>query len=642
MSQKIDDRTLLRTAREHAVALERKEYTAHELAQACLERAGQYESLGAFLSLDADAILKQAQASDERRARGRELGPLDGIPIAIKDNICELGAPTTCASRILENFVAPYDATVIEKLRAAGAVFFGRANMDEFAMGSSTENSAFQPTRNPWNPAHVPGGSSGGSAVAVAAGITPLALGSDTGGSIRQPAALCGVVGMKPTYGRVSRYGLVAYASSLDQIGPFARDVEDAALLLSVMNGRDPRDSTSLPDADKHPVIHEFQDMREADWKKLRVGVLLSDDAAASGAYDAAVLERNQQAVDFFKERGATIVSLKSKLEKYLIPIYYILATAEASSNLSRYDGVRYGRQADNAKDLMDLYVRSRTSGFGDEVKRRILLGTFVLSSGYYDAYYKSAQKARRLIQQEYAGFFEKADVLLLPTSPGTAFAIGDRVNDPIAMYQSDILTIAANLTGIPAISIPAGADDAGLPVGLQLMAAPFLENQMMRVARELCNAPGFRPDYTTIATGAGSQKKTLKTSKTSPAKPAAKSAASAPAKKQAAKKTAANSAKKTAKKAAKKPAAKKVAKKVAKKTSKKTAKKVAKKTVKKTAKKKTAAKKTAKKVAKKTLKKAAKKVAKKTLKKAPKKVAKKPTKKAAKKTAARSKKKKK
>lgn len=637
----LDDLTLLRTAVEHSHALKQNEYTAVELATACLARADVFENLGAFLSLDKKRILKQAQASDDRRAAGQSLGPLDGIPIALKDNICELDAPATCGSRILENFVAPYDATVIEKLRAAGAVLFGRANMDEFAMGSSTENSAFQNTCNPWDATRVPGGSSGGSAVAVAAGITPLALGSDTGGSIRQPASFCGVVGLKPTYGRVSRYGLVAYASSLDQIGPFARSVEDAALVLDVISGWDARDSTSHPDDEKHPIETE---LKSADWKKLRVGVMLPEDAASQSAYDPAVLAQTKAAVAYLEKQGAQIVPLRSKLEKYLIPIYYILATAEASSNLSRYDGVRYGNQAPDPKDLMDLYVRSRTRGFGDEVKRRILLGTFVLSSGYYDAYYKSAQKARRLIQQEYTGFFGKVDVILSPTSPGTAFPIGDRVNDPLAMYQSDILTIAANLTGTPAINIAAGTDEQGLPVGVQLLGAQFMENQLLQVAAGLAKAPGFALDYASI-TSAGGPAPKKSASQTGPV--ATKQAPEIKAAQQATKKTSKKNTKataeKTAKKSAKKPVKKttkkKVVKKVAKKQAKKTTKKTAKKkVVKKAAKKqatkaaqKTAKKKVTKKFAKKVTKKITKKVLKKASKKTPKKISKKTSRKSGK-----------
>ncbi|MEQ9364110.1 MAG: Asp-tRNA(Asn)/Glu-tRNA(Gln) amidotransferase subunit GatA [Leptospirales bacterium] len=566
----LDDQTLLRTAVEHGDALKRKEYTAVDLAKACLARAQRFDRLGAFLSLDETNILKQARASDDRRAKGQSLGALDGIPIAIKDNICELDAPATCGSRILENFVAPYDATVIEKLRSAGAVLFGRANMDEFAMGSSTENSAFHVARNPWDATRVPGGSSGGSAVAVAAGITPLALGSDTGGSIRQPAAFCGVVGMKPTYGRVSRYGLVAYASSLDQIGPFARSVEDAALLLQAISGHDRRDSTSHPEDKKLQLAPMPAKMQAADWKKLRVGVMLPDDAASREVYDPAVLTQTEAAADYLKGQGAEIVDLRSKLEKYLIPIYYILATAEASSNLSRYDGVRYGVQAENPKDLKDLYVRSRTRGFGDEVKRRILLGTFVLSSGYYDAYYKSAQKARRLIQKEYAAFFEKVDVILSPTSPSTAFPLGDRVGDPLAMYQSDILTIAANLTGTPAINIAAGRDARGLPVGLQLLSAQFTENSLMQVAAALAGAPGFAPDYLTITPdGEAAEKSAAK----KPSGQTSTPVAAAKATKKVAKKATKKVAKKVAKKGAR-PAVKKAPAKSSKKAGKKPAKK--------------------------------------------------------------------
>ncbi len=566
----INRQTLVRTAMEHSRALEAGEYSAVELADACLAAADAEKNAGAFLQLDAAYIREQAAASDERRKQGRSPGPLDGIPVAVKDNICETGLKCTCASKILENFTSPYDATVISKLREAGAVLFGRTNMDEFAMGSSTENSAFQQTLNPWDAKRVPGGSSGGSAAAVGAGIVPLALGSDTGGSIRQPAAFCGVVGLKPTYGRVSRYGLVAYASSLDQIGPFARSVEDAALLLHTISGRDARDSTSDPQADKHPLVYEFPDITDAEYKKLRVGLILPDDGAAG--YDPAVIERCRAAAQYFEGRGAKIVPLKSRLERSLIPIYYILATAEASSNLSRYDGVRYGNRAPDPEDLMDLYVRTRTRGFGPEVKRRILLGTFVLSSGYYDAYYKSAQKARRIIQQEYAGFFQKVDVILSPTSPGTAFPIGDRVDDPIAMYQSDILTIAANLTGTPAVNVPAGLDAHGLPIGLQLLGAPFLENQLLRIARVLEGVPGFALDYVARdgasagkpASAPVKSKSAPAQKKTAPKKKAAAKKKVAPKKKAAAKKKPAAKKKKVAvkKKAApkKKPAAKKKA----------------------------------------------------------------------------------
>jgi len=569
---------LLRSAREHARALETGEYSAEDLSRACLAAARAAENLGVFLKLEEERILQQARAADERRKSGKVLGPLDGIPVALKDNIVEENETVTCASRILEGFVAPYDSSVVQKLRAAGAVLFGRTNMDEFAMGSSTENSAYQLTRNPWNTDCVPGGSSGGSAVAVASGMVPLSLGSDTGGSIRQPAAFTGTIGVKPTYGRVSRYGLVAYASSLDQIGPFARTVEDAALLTSVISGRDPRDSTTRPDADQHPVVWEMQDLHAKEWKGLRVGFALPEGDETG--IDAEIAAAAQKAADYLQEQGATIVPLRSRLQKYLIPIYYILATAEASSNLSRYDGVRYGRRADQTENLLELYVRSRTEGFGPEVKRRILLGAFVLSSGYYDAYYKRAQQARRIIQEEFAAFFQKADVLLQPTSPTTAFRFGEKTDDPLKMYQSDILTIQANLGGVPAMSVPAGRDQNGLPIGLQLMAPPFQENVMFRVARELEKAPGYALDFAQVsgvgspAAGAKTVQRTSKPAAEKPAKKAAKKAAKKTAKQAAAK----PASKKTSKKAAAKPATKKAAKQAAKKPAKKTGQSAAKK----------------------------------------------------------------
>lgn len=569
--------------------LAKGELSSVELTKAMLERvAATEERVHAYITLTPELALEQAANADKMRAQG-QAGPLTGVPAGVKDVLCTRGVATTCASRMLQNFTPPYSATLVRKLEAAGMVMLGKHNMDEFAMGSSTENSAFQQTLNPWNAKCVPGGSSGGSAAAVGAGIVPLALGSDTGGSIRQPAAFCGVVGLKPTYGRVSRYGLVAYASSLDQIGPFARSVEDAALLLHTISGRDAQDSTSDPQAEKHPLVYEYPDIGDAEYKKLRVGLLLPEDGAAG--YDPTVIARCRAAAQYFEERGAKIVPVKSKLEQSLIPIYYILATAEASSNLSRYDGVRYGNRVENPADLMDLYVRTRTRGFGPEVKRRILLGTFVLSSGYYDAYYKSAQKARRIIQQEYAGFFQKVDVILSPTSPVTAFEIGDRVDDPIAMYQSDILTIAANLTGTPAVNVPAGLDDRGLPVGLQLLGAPFLENQLLRIARVLEGIPGFALDYGKRGgASAGKSQPAPVKKKSVPVKKAKaepKAKAAPVAKKPAAKKKAAAAKKKSASK--KKPAAKrqKVAakkkakaapakKKAVKKSSKKTAKKKA------------------------------------------------------------------
>ncbi len=482
-----------KTANEHSQALKARQYSAGDIVRSCLQRAEEVKDLGIYLSLDRKSVMEQASASDLRRSKGKLLSPIDGIPVSIKDNICVENEKTTCASRILENFIAPYDAAVVEKLKSAGAVLFGRTNMDEFAMGSSTENSAYQLTRNPWNRDYVPGGSSGGSAAAVASGCVPLALGSDTGGSIRQPASLCGIVGVKPTYGRVSRFGLVAFASSLDQIGALAANVEDAALLLSIINGHDKKDSTSHPDSDKNSLNSTVAELTPEQWKKIRIGVDVPEKN--SEGFDTAVVEAGIRAVEFFRSKGAQIVPVHSKYLEYSLPIYYILATAEASSNLSRYDGIRYGKRAAHANDLMELYVRSRTEGFGAEVKRRILLGTFVLSSGYYDAYYKSAQKARKLIQIEYAEYFKKIDVLLQLTSPTTAFKIGEKSSNPLAMYRSDLLTITANLGGVPSMSLPAGLDEKGLPIGLQLTASHFDENRMFQIASALSKAPSFELD---------------------------------------------------------------------------------------------------------------------------------------------------
>ncbi|HNE25320.1 MAG TPA: Asp-tRNA(Asn)/Glu-tRNA(Gln) amidotransferase subunit GatA, partial [Leptospiraceae bacterium] len=458
-----------KTAFAHAESLQRGEYTALELAQSCLAEAKRRSSLNIFLALDEERVLSQARESDARRKNGKSLGILDGIPVAIKDNICAKGEKTTCASKILENFEAPYDAHVIERLRANGAVLFGRTNLDEFAMGSSTENSAFMITKNPWDESRVPGGSSGGSAAAVGAGIVPLALGSDTGGSIRQPASFCGIHGLKPTYGAVSRYGLVAFASSLDQIGPFARSAQDASLLLAAIAGRDLRDSTSSADSSK--VVAPFGGAHsDAEIRKLRIGYYLPEK---KDGYAAEVLAAVQKSVDYFASKGAKMVPVKSEYWEYSIPIYYILATAEASSNLSRFDGIRYGHRA-KGEELKEIYIRSRTEGFGPEVKRRILLGTFVLSAGYFDAYYGKAQKAKALVRAEYIDFFKNLDFILQPTSPTTAFAIGEKAKNPIAMYQSDILTIAANLGGVPAMSVPAGRDGKGLPIGIQITGAHF------------------------------------------------------------------------------------------------------------------------------------------------------------------------
>lgn len=504
---------LSRSAVEHARALHAGEYSAEDLAKACIAEA-KSRDLGIFLSLDESKILEQAQASDARRKARKTLSDLDGIPVAIKDNICAEGYRTTCASKILENFVSPYDAHVIENLRKAGAVLFGRTNLDEFAMGSSTENSAFHITRNPWNPECVPGGSSGGSAAAVGASVVPLALGSDTGGSIRQPAAFCGIVGLKPTYGTVSRYGLVAFASSLDQIGPFARTSEDASLLLSAIAGHDRRDSTSSPEAGS--IAKSFEGpCSDAEVAGMKIGWYMPSDTSV---FSPDVLEAMDTARKQLEKRGAKLVQIQSKYWEYSIPIYYILATAEASSNLSRFDGIRYGLRI-SAEDLKHVYTLSRTAGFGPEVKRRILLGTFVLSAGYFDAYYGKAQKAKALVRAEYESFFKEVDFILQPTSPTTAFRIGEKAKNPLAMYASDILTIAANLGGVPAVSVAAGVDREGLPIGLQITGRHGADQELLRMSAFFETLPGFAVDFRSQGSAKGK----------GPAKPPA--AAPAPAK---------------------------------------------------------------------------------------------------------------
>jgi len=418
----------------------------------------------------------QAAEIDRRIAAGEDLGPLAGVPIALKDNLCTRGIPTTCSSRILEGWRPPYDATVVERVRAAGAVIVGKTNLDEFAMGSSTENSAFGPTRNPRDPSRVPGGSSGGSAAAVAAGFAPLALGSDTGGSIRQPAALCGVVGMKPTYGLVSRYGLVAFASSLDQIGPFSETVADAALLLEVIAGHDPMDSTSF--AAPAPRIGEHLDDGVYG---LRVGLVRE----LSADVDPDVRRRLEEAADALTNAGALVEEVSVPAAVHGLPAYYLIAPAEASSNLARYDGVRYGLRVD-APDAEAMNRATRSQGFGDEVKRRIMLGTYALSAGYYDAYYGQAQRVRTLIIRDFDAAYEDHDLLLAPTSPSTAFEVGARTADPYAMYLSDVCTIPSNLAGHPAISVPFGTGDDGLPVGIQVLAPALQETTMFRAAAVL------------------------------------------------------------------------------------------------------------------------------------------------------------
>ena len=470
---------------ELSAALAAREVSATEITQAVIARARAVEPrVQAFNSSDEAGALAQAAASDARRAAGQARGPLDGIPIGLKDVIAVKDQPLTASSRMLANFVSPYDATVSTRLKEAGAVLYGRLNCDEFAMGSSTENSAFHPTGNPWDPARVPGGSSGGSAAALAAGEAIATLGSDTGGSIRQPAALCGVVGLKPTYGRVSRYGLIAYASSLDQIGPFARTVEDAAIVLGAIAGHDERDSTSYntPVPDYRAGIAA----RPGPW---RLGIPKEYFGEGLDPEIAAAVE---QAVAFYRARGCEIREVSLPHTQYCLDTYYIIATAEASSNLARFDGIRYGHRAAQSKDIVDLYFQSRAEGFGAEVKRRIILGTYVLSSGYYDAYYLRAQKVRTLIRRDFLQAYEQVDALLTPTSPIPAFRIGEK-SDPLAMYLCDIYTIGVNLAGLPAISVPCGFTRGGLPIGLQLIGQPFQETDLLAIAHAYEQAHEWR-----------------------------------------------------------------------------------------------------------------------------------------------------
>jgi aspartyl-tRNA(Asn)/glutamyl-tRNA(Gln) amidotransferase subunit A len=479
----------VRTIHELAAALDAGEVTAAALVEDCLARIDERNGrLRAFLHVDAAGTRAAAGESDARRRAGRALGPLDGIPYALKDNIVARGMPATCGSRILERFVPPYDAAVVERLRAAGAVLVGKTNLDEFAMGSSTEHSAFGPARNPWDEERVPGGSSGGSCVAVACGMAPLAFGSDTGGSVRLPASWCGVVGVKPTYGRVSRWGLVAFGSSLDQIGPVARDVASAAAALRAIAGADPRDATSHdePVPDWSSAVARGRD----GLKGIRVGVLR--ELLGEGV-DAAMRERVDAAVAMLGETGAEIVDVALPHARWGVAAYYLVASAEASSNLARFDGARYGRRADGVVDLEEMYTRSRSEGFGEEVKRRIMLGTFALSAGYYDAYYGRAMRARSLVQQDYRQAFEIADVLVSPVAPTPPFRLGERLDDPIAMYLTDAMTIPANLAGVPAISIPAGTA-RGLPVGLQIQAPWLREDLLFRVAAAHETAAGVAP----------------------------------------------------------------------------------------------------------------------------------------------------
>ena len=443
------------------------------------------DKLGTYLALDAERARKDAFEIDQARNNGKPLGPLAGVPISLKDVLVTKGCATTAASKILAGWIPPYDGTVVERLRAAGAVILGKVNCDEFAMGSSTENSAFKPTKNPWDTARVPGGSSGGSAASVAAGLCAASMGTDTGGSIRQPAAFCGVVGMKPTYGRVSRYGVVAFASSLDQVGPIARSVNDCAALLEVIAGHDPRDATSL-DA----PVPKYRDALTGDVAGLKVGIPHEYFDGAPGQIDAEVRAGVERARDALKERGAEIIDIALPHTHLALPAYYLVAPAEASSNLARYDGVRYGLRAD-AKDLLELYMKSRGAGFGPEVKRRIMLGTYALRSGYYDAYYKKAQQVRALIKRDFDKAFHFVDCVLTPTTPTAAFAFGAKAT-PLEMYLGDIFTMSCNLAGLPGISVPCGLTDDDLPIGVQLLGKPLDEATLLRAAAVIENAVGL------------------------------------------------------------------------------------------------------------------------------------------------------
>jgi len=473
------------TAHEVRDKLVKGEVSSVEVLDSVFGRIDEVENkLNSFITLTKEKAYQTAKEIDTKRANGEKLSDLAGIPGVLKDNMCTDGVKTTCGSKILHNFIPPYNATVAEKLTEEGFLMVGKANMDEFAMGSSNENSAYGVVRNPWDLDRVPGGSSGGSAVSVAADEAYFSLGSDTGGSIRQPAALCGLVGLKPTYGLVSRYGLVAFASSLDQIGPFTKDVEDCALVLNAIAGHDKKDSTSLSVSKV-----DYRESLHKDIKDMRIGI--PKEYFGKGI-EPAIREKVMEAVKVFEQLGAKIEETSLPYSEHALPVYYIEASAEASANLARYDGIRYGYRTENFNDLNDLFVNSRSEGFGAEVKRRIMLGTYALSSGYYDAYYKKALQVRTLIKRDFDRVFEKYDILLSPTSPCTAFKIGEKLDDPLAMYMSDICTVPVNIAGIPALSMPCGLVD-GLPVGLQIIGPALGEEKLIRAAHAYENASGFK-----------------------------------------------------------------------------------------------------------------------------------------------------
>ena len=477
------------TVHELVEKLKNKELTSEEITKAYVDRINDKEKdIRAFVTTLCDEALEKAKEIDKKRKEGEKVSDFAGIPIGIKDNICTKGIKTTCSSRMLENFISPYNATVTEKLLQEDLIDLGKLNMDEFAMGASTEYSYFKKTSNPWNLSCVPGGSSGGSAAAVAAELVPWALGSDTGGSIRQPAAFCGVVGLKPTYGLVSRYGLVAFASSLDQIGPITKDVTDAAMLLNIIAGHDEKDTTSYEVEKK-----DYTKTLNKNIKGLKIGV--PKEFFGEGINEE-VKEKLNEAIETYKKLGAQVEEISLDIAKYSLAAYYIIACAEASSNLGRFDGIRYGHRTENFTNLKELYKNSRSEGFGEEVKRRIILGTYVLSSGYYDAYYKKAQQVRTLVKNEFDKAFEKYDVLLTPTAPNIAFEIGTKSNNPLEMYLADICTVSINIAGLPAISIPCGVNGDNMPIGMQLIGNKFGEEKILNVAYAFEQEYDFRSKY--------------------------------------------------------------------------------------------------------------------------------------------------
>jgi len=477
------------TVHELQEMLKNKQLTITEINEAYVKRINEKEpDVQAFITGLTDEAKEQSKKIQERIDNGEKIGDLAGIPIGIKDNICTKGIKTTCASKMLENFVAPYDATVMNRINAKKMITLGKLNMDEFAMGSSTEHSNFKETKNPWDLSRVPGGSSGGSAAAVAANMVPWALGTDTGGSIRQPASLCGVVGLKPTYGLVSRYGVVAFASSLDQVGTFTKDVQDCAMLLNVISGHDEMDSTSI-DVDEKDYTKSLQ----KDIKGLKIGI--PKEFYGEGI-NPEVKDSLETAIAKYKEMGAEVEQFSLDIAQYSLATYYIIACAEASSNLGRYDGIRYTYRSPEAKTLKDVFKKSRSEAFGAEVKRRIILGTYVLSSGYYDAYYKKAQQVRTLVMNEFNKAFEKYDVIVTPTSPTTAFKIGEKSTNPMEMYLADICTVSVNIAGLPAISIPCGVDSQGLPIGMQIIGNKFEEETILKAAYAYEQETNFRSIY--------------------------------------------------------------------------------------------------------------------------------------------------